>query len=154
MTLFICAFFGNFFYVASVVSSPGFNLPPPLSTKYIQDSIPYVFILISLRQLNLSHQISLGQWWYVDVRCQNTLQIGLGDTDVHTLTSMERPVVVLSRGIDISHWRHWIAMVRYYNVISTVWTLDRPCTICNQLDDKVHVGIVRICEGVQVTIFF
>ena len=62
-------------------------------------------------------------------------QIGLGDTVVHTLTSMERPVVVLSRGIDISHWLHWIAMVRYYDVISTVWTLDRPCTICNQLDD-------------------
>jgi len=42
MSLFICAFLGNFFYVASIVSSPRFNLPPPLSTEYIRESIPYI----------------------------------------------------------------------------------------------------------------
>ncbi len=44
MSLFICAFFGNVFYVASIVSSPRFYLPPPLSTEYIRESIPYVFV--------------------------------------------------------------------------------------------------------------
>jgi len=42
MSLFICAFFGNVFYVASIVSSPRFYLPPPLSTEYIRESIPYI----------------------------------------------------------------------------------------------------------------
>ncbi|KAM6500448.1 PQ loop repeat domain containing protein [Amanita muscaria] len=42
ISLFICAFLGNTFYVTSIVISPRFYLPPPLSTEYIRESVPYL----------------------------------------------------------------------------------------------------------------
>ncbi|KAH9483919.1 Lysosomal amino acid transporter 1 [Psilocybe cubensis] len=42
MYLFVFAFLGNTFYVASILLSPRRYLPPPESTKYIKDSIPYL----------------------------------------------------------------------------------------------------------------
>jgi uncharacterized protein with PQ loop repeat len=42
MFLFIFAFFGNIFYVASILSSPKLSLPPPASTELIRETIPYL----------------------------------------------------------------------------------------------------------------
>lgn len=42
MFLFICAFLGNTFYVASILSSPKMSLPPPLATEFLRESIPFV----------------------------------------------------------------------------------------------------------------
>jgi hypothetical protein len=39
--LFVFAFLGNVFYVASILLNPRRFLPPPQATKYIQESIPY-----------------------------------------------------------------------------------------------------------------
>ncbi|KAK2466847.1 hypothetical protein APHAL10511_001105 [Amanita phalloides] len=42
ISLFIFAFLGNVFYVSSILVSPRFYLPPPLSTEYIQETVPYL----------------------------------------------------------------------------------------------------------------
>ncbi|KAI0374895.1 hypothetical protein BV20DRAFT_1041091 [Pilatotrama ljubarskyi] len=40
--LFIFAFLGNFFYVASILTSPNLQLPEPEATAFIRESIPYL----------------------------------------------------------------------------------------------------------------
>lgn len=40
MYLFVFAFFGNVFYVASILSSPNMYLPPPASSAFLKESIP------------------------------------------------------------------------------------------------------------------
>ncbi|KAG9318857.1 hypothetical protein JVU11DRAFT_963 [Chiua virens] len=40
--LFIFAFLGNFFYVLSILTSPEAHLPPPASTEFFRESIPYL----------------------------------------------------------------------------------------------------------------
>jgi uncharacterized protein with PQ loop repeat len=40
--LFIFAFLGNLFYVLSIVTSPEANLPPPASTEFFRESLPYL----------------------------------------------------------------------------------------------------------------
>lgn len=42
MYLFVFAFFGNSFYVASILTSPKLYQPPPVSTDFIRESIPYL----------------------------------------------------------------------------------------------------------------
>lgn len=42
MYLFLFAFLGNSFYVASILTSPKFYEPPPASTEFIRESIPYI----------------------------------------------------------------------------------------------------------------
>jgi len=42
MYLFVFAFLGNVFYVASIFSSPNMHLPPPASTAFLKESIPYL----------------------------------------------------------------------------------------------------------------
>ncbi|CAA7271627.1 unnamed protein product [Cyclocybe aegerita] len=42
MYLFVFAFLGNVFYVASILASPRRFLPPPESAKYLKESIPYL----------------------------------------------------------------------------------------------------------------
>ncbi|KAJ2913434.1 hypothetical protein MD484_g6972, partial [Candolleomyces efflorescens] len=42
MYLFVFAFLGNTFYVASILLSPKTYLPPPESTNFIRESIPYL----------------------------------------------------------------------------------------------------------------
>ncbi|XP_006458051.1 hypothetical protein AGABI2DRAFT_190426, partial [Agaricus bisporus var. bisporus H97] len=42
MYLFVFAFLGNVFYVASILSSPNLYLPPPRSTEFLRQSIPYL----------------------------------------------------------------------------------------------------------------
>ncbi|RPD66139.1 PQ-loop-domain-containing protein [Lentinus tigrinus ALCF2SS1-7] len=40
--LFIFAFLGNFFYVASILTSPNLQLPEPQASAFIRESIPYL----------------------------------------------------------------------------------------------------------------
>ncbi|KZT28429.1 hypothetical protein NEOLEDRAFT_844459 [Neolentinus lepideus HHB14362 ss-1] len=40
--LFVFAFLGNFFYVASILTSPSMYLPPPQAAVFIRESIPYL----------------------------------------------------------------------------------------------------------------
>lgn len=40
--LFVFAFLGNFFYVCSILTSPEAHMPPPASTKFFKESIPYL----------------------------------------------------------------------------------------------------------------
>ncbi|KAF9520468.1 hypothetical protein BS47DRAFT_634082 [Hydnum rufescens UP504] len=42
MSLFVCAFLGNLFYVASILTNPTLDEPIPISTEYISESIPYL----------------------------------------------------------------------------------------------------------------
>ncbi|KAH7919011.1 hypothetical protein BV22DRAFT_972416, partial [Leucogyrophana mollusca] len=42
MYLFVFAFLGNFFYVCSILSSPQTRLPPPASTDFLKESLPYL----------------------------------------------------------------------------------------------------------------
>ncbi|KIK92407.1 hypothetical protein PAXRUDRAFT_147397 [Paxillus rubicundulus Ve08.2h10] len=42
MYLFVFAFLGNFFYVLSILTSPKGHLPPPESTEFFRESIPYL----------------------------------------------------------------------------------------------------------------
>ncbi|KAG2020204.1 hypothetical protein CC2G_005572 [Coprinopsis cinerea AmutBmut pab1-1] len=42
MYLFVFAFLGNVFYVASILLSPKTSLPPPASTEFLRESIPYL----------------------------------------------------------------------------------------------------------------
>ena len=42
MYLFVFAFLGNVFYVASILLSPKTYLPPPQAAEFIRESIPYV----------------------------------------------------------------------------------------------------------------
>jgi len=42
MYLFIFAFLGNVFYVASILTSPRRSLPEPEATAFLKESIPYV----------------------------------------------------------------------------------------------------------------
>ncbi|KAF8136786.1 PQ loop repeat-domain-containing protein [Boletus edulis] len=42
MYLFVFAFLGNFFYVLSIVTSPKAHLPPPASTEFLGESLPYL----------------------------------------------------------------------------------------------------------------
>lgn len=42
MYLFIFAFLGNCFYVASILTSPNVFLPPPASTEFLRESVPYL----------------------------------------------------------------------------------------------------------------
>ncbi|KIJ69053.1 hypothetical protein HYDPIDRAFT_81113 [Hydnomerulius pinastri MD-312] len=42
MYLFVFAFLGNFFYVLSLLTSPGARAGPPTSTAFFQESIPYL----------------------------------------------------------------------------------------------------------------
>ncbi|KAF8798096.1 hypothetical protein BYT27DRAFT_7124378 [Phlegmacium glaucopus] len=42
MYLFVFAFLGNVFYVASILTSPRNFLPPPQSTQYLRESIPFL----------------------------------------------------------------------------------------------------------------
>lgn len=51
--LFIFAFLGNTFYVASILTSPKLQLPPPQASAFIRESIPYV---------SLSPLSSVGSW--------------------------------------------------------------------------------------------
>ncbi|KAI1795875.1 PQ loop repeat-domain-containing protein [Ganoderma leucocontextum] len=43
--LFIFAFLGNTFYVASILTSPKLQLSPPQASAFIRESIPYVYLL-------------------------------------------------------------------------------------------------------------
>ncbi|KAL7283393.1 hypothetical protein ACG7TL_002823 [Trametes sanguinea] len=43
--LFIFAFLGNFFYVASILTSPNLQLPEPEASAFMRESIPYVTLL-------------------------------------------------------------------------------------------------------------
>jgi len=43
MYLFIFAFLGNFFYVLSILSSPNMSGPLVESSKFLKESMPYVF---------------------------------------------------------------------------------------------------------------
>lgn len=45
MSLFIFAFLGNFFYVASILSSPNMSAPEPKASAFLRESIPYVHFL-------------------------------------------------------------------------------------------------------------
>lgn len=47
MYLFVFAFLGNFFYVCSILTSAEAHLPPPASTKFFKESIPYAIIVLS-----------------------------------------------------------------------------------------------------------
>lgn len=38
--LFIFAFLGNLFYVASILTSPNMSAPPPQASAFIRESIP------------------------------------------------------------------------------------------------------------------
>ncbi|KAI0322250.1 PQ loop repeat-domain-containing protein [Amylostereum chailletii] len=40
--LFIFAFFGNFFYVLSILTAPKMSLPPPEASAYLAESLPYL----------------------------------------------------------------------------------------------------------------
>lgn len=42
MYLFVFAFLGNFFYVCSILTSSEAQMPPPESTKFFKESIPYL----------------------------------------------------------------------------------------------------------------
>ncbi|THU88401.1 hypothetical protein K435DRAFT_821379 [Dendrothele bispora CBS 962.96] len=42
MALFVFAFLGNTFYVASILTAPEVFLPPPASTNFLKESIPYL----------------------------------------------------------------------------------------------------------------
>ncbi|KAH7913746.1 PQ loop repeat-domain-containing protein [Hygrophoropsis aurantiaca] len=42
MYLFVFAFLGNFFYVCSILTSPQAHLPPPASTAFFKESLPYL----------------------------------------------------------------------------------------------------------------
>ncbi|KAH0827025.1 hypothetical protein J3R83DRAFT_4706 [Lanmaoa asiatica] len=42
MYLFVFAFLGNLFYVLSIVTSPEAHLPPPASTAFFRESLPYI----------------------------------------------------------------------------------------------------------------
>lgn len=42
MYLFVFAFLGNFFYVCSIMTSPEAHMPPPASTKFFNECIPYL----------------------------------------------------------------------------------------------------------------
>ncbi|KAF8343879.1 PQ loop repeat-domain-containing protein, partial [Cantharellus anzutake] len=42
MSLFVCAFFGNFFYVASITTNPKLDEPPPISRAFLRESVPYL----------------------------------------------------------------------------------------------------------------
>ncbi|KAF8557320.1 hypothetical protein OG21DRAFT_1435558, partial [Imleria badia] len=42
MYLFVCAFLGNLFYVLSIVTNPKAHLPPPASTEFFRESLPYL----------------------------------------------------------------------------------------------------------------
>ncbi|GJJ15795.1 hypothetical protein Clacol_010073 [Clathrus columnatus] len=42
MYLFTFAFFGNLFYVLSILTSPNMNLPPEQSRQFLRDSVPYL----------------------------------------------------------------------------------------------------------------
>jgi len=46
MYMFVFAFLGNSFYVASILLSPEFLAAPPASTAYIRESIPWVHIYL------------------------------------------------------------------------------------------------------------
>jgi hypothetical protein len=46
MYLFVFAFLGNFFYVCSILTSSEAQMPPPESTKFFKESIPYDHCLI------------------------------------------------------------------------------------------------------------
>jgi hypothetical protein len=48
MYLFVFAFLGNLFYVASILSSPKMNLPASASNNFIRESIPSVLFCIPL----------------------------------------------------------------------------------------------------------
>jgi uncharacterized protein with PQ loop repeat len=40
--LFVFAFLGNVFYVSSILTSPNLSKPPPISTDFMRESIPYL----------------------------------------------------------------------------------------------------------------
>ncbi|TFK76307.1 hypothetical protein BDN72DRAFT_756006 [Pluteus cervinus] len=42
MYLFVFAFLGNVFYVASIITSPQMSAPPPISSEFLRESIPYL----------------------------------------------------------------------------------------------------------------
>ncbi|TCD63614.1 hypothetical protein EIP91_005165 [Steccherinum ochraceum] len=42
MSMFIFAFLGNFFYVASILTSPKLSLPPYEASAFLRESIPYL----------------------------------------------------------------------------------------------------------------
>lgn len=42
MYLFVFAFLGNFFYVCSILTSPEAHMPPPASTDFFKESLPYL----------------------------------------------------------------------------------------------------------------
>ncbi|KAG8926703.1 hypothetical protein FRC02_008718 [Tulasnella sp. 418] len=42
ITLFIAAFLGNTFYVLSIMTNPILNKPPPISTDYLTETLPYL----------------------------------------------------------------------------------------------------------------
>lgn len=44
MYLFIFAFLGNSFYVASILTSERVSQPPPASSEFLRESLPYAFL--------------------------------------------------------------------------------------------------------------
>jgi hypothetical protein len=54
MYLFVFAFLGNFFYVCSILTSPQAHMPPPASTEFFKESIPYVYCLLTLSSCALT----------------------------------------------------------------------------------------------------
>lgn len=54
MYLFVFAFLGNFFYVCSILMSPQAHMPPPASTEFFKESIPYVYCLLTLSSCALT----------------------------------------------------------------------------------------------------
>lgn len=86
--LFIFAFLGNFFYVASILTSPNLQLPEPQATAFIRESIPCVDFEPDCREL------------YSCWRCRYLLGSGgtlMFDVTIVTQTYLYRPKAGRSR---------------------------------------------------------
>jgi hypothetical protein len=72
MSLFICAFLGNTFYVASILTNPMLNKPPPIARAFFLESVPCVSYIrhkypsISFSMIGFQIFIRLG--WHANVR--------------------------------------------------------------------------------------
>ena len=76
MSLFVFAFLGNVFYVASILTSPNVHQPPPASTAFIRESIPCVHSTPQrVSSFNRLSQISVGQRRHANVRYHNRYPI-------------------------------------------------------------------------------
>ena len=88
MSLFICAFFGNLFYVASILTNPTMDEPAPISTEYISESIPYVIltftsIILMARLFHVRYLLGSGGTLLFDVTIVAQSFIYRGLSPVH-----------------------------------------------------------------------